>query len=99
VSEQEQWFDDEIAPALMALANRCRERGMAVVASVEYEPGKRSSTIAMPDGAGLAMQFQRLCANAGENIDGYMFAVQKFCHANNVPTDASLVMRRVFASA
>lgn len=72
---------------------------MAFVAAVEYEPRKRVSTIAMPEGAGLAMQLLRLCANSGENIDGYLFAVQKFCHANNVPTDASLVMRRVFVSA
>lgn len=89
----EEWYDTEIAPQLLALAERCRERGMAFVATVEYAPGKRASTAAMVEGAGLAMQMLRLCANAGENVDGYMIALRKFCAANGIETGASIFMR------
>lgn len=89
----EDWYGSEIAPKLLELADRCRERGMAMVATVEYEPGKRGSTMAMPDGAGLAMQMMRLCANAGENVDGYMIALRKFCDANGIDTATSIFMR------
>jgi hypothetical protein len=92
--EREAWFDAEIAPALMALANRCLENGMAMVSTVEYAPDKRSSTYAMPSGAGLAMHMLRMCSAAGRNIDGYIIGLAKYCHANNIDTGASFVMRR-----
>lgn len=47
----EDWYDAEIAPKLLGLAGRCRERGMAMVATVEYAPGERGSTMALPDNA------------------------------------------------
>ena len=89
----EEWYDAEIAPKLLELADRCRERGMAMVATVEYARGERGSTMALPDGAGLAMQMLRLCANAGENVDGYMIALSRFCYANGIDTSASIFMR------
>lgn len=89
----EDWYDAEIAPKLLELADRCREHGMAMVATVEYAPGERGSTMALPDGTGLAMQMLRLCANAGENVDGYMIALRRFCDANGIDTGASIFMR------
>lgn len=89
----EEWYDTEIAPKLLELADRCRERGMAMVATVEYAPGERGTTMAMPKGAGLAMQMLRLCASAGDNVDGYMIALLRFCNSNGISTDASIFMR------
>jgi hypothetical protein len=94
MSEREDWFDAEIAPALMALAAKCRERGMAMVATVEYEPGERSSTMSLPDGAGLEMQMLRMCANAGKNVDAYMIGLTRFCEANGIRTDSSMFLSR-----
>ena len=41
----EQWYDDEIAPALAEIAEKCRKKGVPMVAVVEYEPGERGSTL------------------------------------------------------
>lgn len=89
----EDWYGVEIAPKLLELADRCRERGIAMVATVEYAPCERGSTMALPDGTGLAMQMLRLCANAGENVDGYMIALRRFCDANGIDTGTSIFMR------
>lgn len=55
-SEGEAWFDSEIAPQLLALADLCRERGMSFINVVEFAPGERASTVRMTDGAGAAME-------------------------------------------
>ena len=39
------WYDDEIAPALAEIAEKCRKEGVPMVAVVEYEPGERGSTL------------------------------------------------------
>lgn len=38
MSENEDFYDKEIAPALLDLANKCAERGMHFVAQIEYDP-------------------------------------------------------------
>ena len=48
----------------------------------------------LPEGTGLAMQMLRLCANAGESVDGYMISLIRFCKASGISTDASLFLRR-----
>lgn len=42
----EEIYDREIAPALLDLANRCKEAGMPFTATVEYVPGERGTTAA-----------------------------------------------------
>ena len=55
VSEDEAWYDAEIAPALAALAKLCHERGMSFIAAVEYQPGDRGGTYYLTEDAGLQM--------------------------------------------
>lgn len=65
VSEDEAWYDTEIAPTLADLAKRCHERGMAFLSVVEYQPGD----IYMTEHAGLAMHMVSLCAATVPNVD------------------------------
>jgi len=51
----EEWYDKKIAPKLAELANQCGERGMSFLSVVEYEPGSRSRTQRLTNGAGLEM--------------------------------------------
>ena len=90
----EEWYDAEIAPSLLALADKCRGRGMSMVATVEFAPGKRGSTMSLQERAGLAMQMLRLCMNAGENVDGYLISLSKFCKANRIDTGDSIFLRK-----
>lgn len=93
-TEYEVWYDTEIAPALNTLAKRCRERGMAFLAVVEYQPGDRGGTYYLTKDAGLEMRMLHLAAQTVPNVDGYIMSLAKFCKANGVDTGASFVMKR-----
>lgn len=88
----EEWYDKEIAPILLELANKCGDRGMAFVSVVEYEAGKRSQTTRLPDGSGLAMVMLNHCAKMGENVDGYVLGLKRYCDINGIDTGSSIVM-------
>ncbi len=96
-SEDEAWYDAEVAPALAALAKRCNERGMSFVATVEYEPGSRGGTYLLTKDAGLEMHMLHLCARTVPNVDGYIMGLHKFCATHGVDTGASFVMKRLGA--
>jgi hypothetical protein len=91
--ENEAWLDAELGPKLRELAKLCGERGMSFVAVVEYGPGERSRTTRLAPDAGLAMRMLTLCAAAGENVDGYMINLIRYCREKGVDTSASMVMR------
>lgn len=91
-TEDEAWYDAEIAPALAELAKRCHERGMAFVAVVEYQPGDRAGTYYMTEHAGLAMHMQHFCAMTAPNVDAYVMNLKRHCKASGIDTRASMVM-------
>lgn len=97
VSEDEAWYDAEIAPALAALAKRCFERGMAFVAAVEYQPGNHAGTYCMTDGAGLAMEMLNLCAQTAPNVDSYIMHLRKLCKERGQDISGSFVLRGIGA--
>jgi len=92
VSEDEAWYDAEIAPALAALAKRCHERGMSFIASVEYQPGDRGATYYLTEDAGTAMRMLHLCAQTVPNVDSYVINLKKWAKLNGVDTSSSWVM-------
>lgn len=94
VSEDEAWYDAEIAPALGDLAKRCHERGMAFVAVVEYQPGDRGRTVYMTEHAGLQMQMVNLCAATVPNVDCYVMNVLKYCKQRGIDTSGSIVLKQ-----
>lgn len=96
-TEDEAWYDAEIAPALAALAKRCYERGMAFVAVVEYQPGDRAGTYYMTEHAGLAMTMQHLCAMTAPNVDAYVMNLKRHCKAHGIDTGGSFAMRALGA--
>ena len=92
-TEDEAWYDAEIAPALAALAKRCHERGMAFLALVEYQPGDRGSTCYMTDDAGLEMRMLRMAAATVPNVDRYILALRKHCKERGQDISGSFVLR------
>ncbi|MES2973341.1 MAG: hypothetical protein V4757_07015 [Pseudomonadota bacterium] len=94
MTENEAFYDAEIAPALMALGAKLQERGMSFVATVEYDPGERGSTIALEEDAGLPMRILHIAANAGENFDALALGVIRYCKARGIDTSASMFLSR-----
>ena len=66
----EKEYDDIIAPMLAAVALRCQELGMSIVARVEWEPGEGGTT-AIGNGpeASVAQRLAYIAAQANGNID------------------------------
>lgn len=93
VTEDEAWYDAEIAPALAALAKRCHERGMAFVAAVEYQPGDRAGTYYLTEHAGLEMEMLNLCAQTAPNVDIYIMHLRKLCKERGQDISGSFVLR------
>lgn len=89
----EEWYDKEAAPKLRDLANEAGARGMSFIGVVEYAPDHRARTTLLGPHGGLAMKMLTLCAVAGENIDGYMISLIRYCREKGVDTKASIVMR------
>jgi hypothetical protein len=94
----EEWYDKEAAPRLRALIEEASARGMSAVAVIEYAPGHRGRTSKMGPHAGLAMKMLTLCAAAGENIDGYVINLARYCREHKIDTSASIIMQH-FGSA
>lgn len=97
VSDEEAWYDAEIAPALAALAERCHARGMSFVSVVEYQPGDRARTRYLTADAGLAMQMVDLAAATVPNVDCYVMNLRKLCKERGQDISGSFVLRGIGA--
>ena len=65
----EDLYDAEIAPALLAIMQRCKEAGMPFVATVEYEPGCFGTSVHLPEGASLPVTWAYVSARSNGNAD------------------------------
>ncbi len=90
----EAFYDAEIAPRLRDVMRRCEAHGMSLVTVVEYAPGERGRSCALQPNAGLAMVMVNHCAKMGEDVDGYMFGLRKFCAKNGIDFSRSLYLCR-----
>jgi hypothetical protein len=94
MNDNEKWYDKEIAPKLKEISRRCEEKGVAFVATVEYEPGERGSTYIIPKDAGLAMIMLRHCSKMGENVDGYIIGLKKYALEHGIDISGSIYLSR-----
>lgn len=94
-NDHEEWFDENIAPVLLELANKCKERGIPFVAGVQFGPSEHNFSLTqfLPADASLRMVMLRHCAKMGTNIDGYVMGLKRYADENNIDTGASMVMQ------
>ena len=65
----EQAYDDEIAPKLREIVDRCKELGIHMVAHVEWADSGSGITQFVPDGASVQMRMTQLAAHCHGNFD------------------------------
>lgn len=94
MSEKEDFYDAEIAPVLLDLANKCAERGLHFLAQVEYEPGEFGLTRKFADNPHLAMIMLEICARAKHNIDSYLIALLRHADEFGIDTSQSIFLNR-----
>ena len=80
MSEREDFYDQEIAPSLLALCKRCQDRGISFAAKVEWEPGESGTTAFVAEGAGIGMLTAAWAAEANGNADSLIMAMMKHAH-------------------
>ena len=93
VSETEKFYDDEIAPELKKLMEKANAKGLSFIAVVEYSPGERGRTTGIAPDAGIEMLMLNACARAGNNIDGFVLGMAKYCAENGIDTSQSIVLK------
>ena len=77
MSATEQQYDEIIAPMLLAVAEKCKELGMVIVARVEWEPGECGITqIGNQEQSGAQMLAHLACHSQG-NIDRLCLTLAK----------------------
>lgn len=65
----EQVYDDEIAPMLRAVVEKCQDLGLHMVAHVEWADGGSGITQWVPDGASVQLRMTQLAAHSHGNFD------------------------------
>jgi hypothetical protein len=73
----EEFYDKEIAPPLMALAEKCKENNVPFLAYVEYEQEGRGLTRVICDNPSIETLMVFWAMEARGNIDSFMMAVQR----------------------
>lgn len=94
ISENEAWYDAEIAPVLADLAKRCNERGMSFIATVEYDEGKRGGTYYLTEDADLSMRMVYLCSRSAPNVDSFLINLTRHCVEKGIDIGQSMFLKR-----
>lgn len=94
----EEWYDKEVSPKLLELAEECGKRGLSFAAVVEYEPGSVAHVRRFTEDPGLKMVMIDHCAKTAPNIDGYVIGLARYCREKGISMDASMVMRKLTQS-
>lgn len=73
--EKEAFYDAEIAPALLELANKCADNGLSFVAKVGWSPRNSGATSRLVEGCGFEMELAYMAVRANGNVDGLIMAL------------------------
>ena len=90
----EQYYDDVIAPKLKEIGDDCVKKGIPFLAVAEYNSGKCGHTLSSPMNRCLKMVMLELLANTAPNIDGFIIALLRYAKANGISFDSSIVLRQ-----
>jgi len=91
----EEFYDEEIAPKLMEIGERCRAKGIPFMAIVEYAPGMIATTQLPTKDECIEMVMIRHCAKTAPNIDGYIIGLSRWANEKNIDTSGSMVMNQL----
>jgi hypothetical protein len=76
--EREQFYDREIAPALLELGRKCQAKGLSMAAEVEWAPGEGGTTATLAASAGFGIRMAHLAMQARGNVDSLILALMKY---------------------
>jgi len=78
-TEKEKYYDDVIAPQLMAIGKDATEKGLNFLGIVEWAPGYTGRTHCCIEGTqGITFRMANWAATCRGNVDSFWFAVQRY---------------------
>lgn len=77
MSEREDFYDSEIAPALLDLGKKCESSGLSFLAVVEWDPGETGQTATLTVDASFSMRLSDTATRAKGNVDALIIAMMK----------------------
>jgi len=92
MTDTEKYYDEEIAPLLREIAEKCKDNGLSMVCAVEFNRNEIARTALLQKDKGLEMVMISHCAKTAPNIDSFMIGLKKYCNENNVDTSASIYL-------
>jgi hypothetical protein len=75
---REKYYDEHIAPKLLALAKECEEHGLSLLAMCEWAPGEFGRTVSLRKGAGFGIRLADTAVRANGNVDAMMMAIERY---------------------
>lgn len=90
-----EWYDTEIAPKLLEIAQQCEAHGVSMIAAVEYAPHEIGHTFTLQENAGLEIIAINHCTKTMPNIDGFILGLLRFCNEHGIDYSGSLVLRQI----
>lgn len=94
IANNEKVYDEEIAPALLAIGKRCGELGLPFLAVAEWAPGEIGRTETSPAGVCFAFRIIQYAARSAPNFDSLAINLIRYCRANNIDTSESMFLSR-----
>lgn len=91
-TDNERYYDEVIAPALLQMAKDMEDRGMGFVATVEYNPAEAGTTVNTPALKSDHGKMTYYAARSQANIDGLAIAWAKDVRENKRP-HGSIVLK------
>jgi len=81
--ENEEWYDEVVAPTLAKLGKECVDRGMSLMATVEYEPGGTGSSRFLHPDRGAKMQIVEMADRCRGNVDALIMGLYNYMERND----------------
>ena len=76
--DKEKFYDEEIAPVLLGLAEKCGEKGLSFVAACEYAPEEVGHTFSIAKDASFDVHLANAAVKAAGNVDVLYFAIKRY---------------------
>ena len=73
----ENFYDKEIVPKLMAVAKICKSKGIPFLAVIEYSSGMIGKTQVQTNSECIEMIMIRHCAKTAPNVDGFIIGLMR----------------------
>lgn len=87
----EQFYDQEIAPQLKLLMNKCAERNMPFIAVVEFEHEQCGLTADVPESASVWVHLVLHAYATKGNLDAFVIRVVRWAQERKISIEETMI--------